>query len=103
MSNRAENSVHLISSHPTGNAFAAGFGHAKVHKVSSYVHHARALIHDDHAAGTHNGTCLRQRLILDWHIEVFIGQAPARRAAGLDGFEFPTLGNTTTDVEDHLA
>ena len=64
-----KNAVHLVSADAAWHALAAGLGHAEVHEVSRHVDHARTFIHDDHAARAHDGTGLRQRLVVHRHVE----------------------------------
>ena len=47
------------------NALAAGFAPAEFHEVLGHVHHARRVVHHDHAARAHDGADLGQRLVVD--------------------------------------
>ena len=52
----AQQMVHLHGAGPAGDAFAARFVHAEFHEKPGHIHHPGGLVHDDHAARTHDGT-----------------------------------------------
>ena len=83
----AQDVVHLDGARAAGNAFAAGFLHAELHEEAGDVHHARGFVHDDQAAGAHDGADARERFVIDRQIQELLGDAAAGGAAGLRGFE----------------
>src|SRR5208282_109959 len=94
---------HLLGADAAGRAFAAGFIAAKLEEKPGDVHHAGILVHDDHAAGTHDGAELLERLILDRGVEMLRGDDAARGAAGLDGLELFAVGDAAADFVDDVA
>src|SRR5579864_274543 len=95
--------MHLVSTDAARDAFSTGLGHAEIHEVFGYIDHAGAFVHDDHAAGTHDRTGAGQRFIVDWHIEACGGQAAAGGSTGLHCLEVAALGDSASDLKDHLA
>src|SRR5208337_1954903 len=95
--------VHLGRPGAAGNALAAGFGHAELHEVARHVHHAGAVVHDDHAAGAHDRAEFPERFIVHGEFEELLRDAAAGRPAGLHGFEFVAFGDATTDLINDLA
>src|ERR1035441_8658645 len=75
-----QQTVHLHRASPAGNAFAARFVHAELHEEARDIHHLRGVIHDDHAARSHNGAELGQGVVIHWRIERLSRDAAARRA-----------------------
>ena len=61
------------------------------------------LVHDDHAARTHDRADLGERLVVDGHVEVIGRDAPSRRSAGLHRLERATVDDAAADVEHDLA
>ena len=51
---RVEQPVHLHRARPARDALAARFVRAEFHEEFRDFHHARVLVHDDHAAGAHD-------------------------------------------------
>src|SRR5208337_3609576 len=93
---------HPEGAFPAGGALAAGFILGEVDKVFGHVHHAIPLVHDDHAAGAHDGTQGPQRIIVHRGVQVRLRDAAAGGAAGLHCLEGLAPGNAAADVEDHL-
>src|SRR5208337_2949167 len=95
--------VHLGRPGAAGNALAAGFGHAELHEVVRHVHHAGAVVHDDHAAGAHDGTEFPERFIVYGEVEELFRDAAAGRSTGLHGLEFMAFGNAAANLKNDLA
>src|ERR1700690_4353544 len=95
--------VHVVGSDTARYALATGFAHAEIHEEAGHIDHAGSVVHDNHAARTHNRAGAREIFVVDRHIEKLLGQTSARGTAGLDGFELAALRHASTDVEDHLA
>src|SRR5579884_1502794 len=91
-----EDAVHLVGADTARNALAARFRHTEIHEIFRDVYHARGLVHHDHAAGTHDGACLDQRLIVDGHVEKLSRDASARGSSGLHRFESLVVGNSAS-------
>ena len=72
-----EGIMDLPRSHPAGHAFTAGLGHTELHKEFRHIHHAGGLIHDDHAAGTHDRADLGQGVIVHRHIQELLRDTAA--------------------------
>ena len=83
---------------PAGGAFAAGLVPGEVQEVLGDVHHAILFIHDDHAAGTHDGAQGRQGVIVHRGVQELLGDAAARGAAGLHRLDGPVAGDAAADV-----
>ena len=67
------------------------------------VDHAGRVVHDDHAARSHDGARLRDRLVVDGSVHELDRHAAARRAAELNGLERTSLGDAAADLVDDLA
>ena len=78
---------HPLRPFPAGNALAAGLVAEEIQEILGDIDHAGLLVHDDHAARAHDRAGLGQALVIDGQVEHLLGQAAARRAAGLDGLE----------------
>src|ERR1035437_8475592 len=84
--NFVEEVVHLHRARAAGNALAAGFIHAEFHEEARDLHHVRAVVHDDHAARTHDRAKLAERFVIHRRVEMLRGNATARWPARLHGF-----------------
>src|ERR1035437_8536139 len=101
-SDAAQDVVHLDRARAAGNAFAAGFLHAELHEEAGHVHHARGFVHDDQAAGTHDGADARQRVVIHRHIQELLRDAAAGGAAGLRRLE-SAVRNAASYIEEDLS
>ena len=54
-------------------------------------------------ARAHDRADLRERLVVDRHVQVLCRDAAAGGAAGLHGLELPAVGDAAADVVDDLA
>ena len=61
------------------------------------------LVHDDHAAGTHDGAELAERFVIDGRVQRLGGDAAAGRSAGLDGLDFAAVGSAAAHGLDDVA
>ncbi len=95
--------MHPLRSLAAGEALAARLVLEEAHEVLGDVHHAGVLVHDDHAARTHDRPGLPQAVEVDGKIEALGRYATTRRAAGLHGLDFRPGGGAAADVVDHLA
>ncbi len=91
---------HPLGPLAAGGALAAGFVLAEVHEEAGHVDGAGVLVHDDHAAGTHDGAQFRHLLVIDGGIEVLHGNHAAGGSAELGGLEFLAFGDAAADVID---
>src|SRR5262249_3711696 len=99
----SQDAVHLVGTDATGDTLSARLGHAEVHEVLGDIDHAGTLVHHDHAARSHDRSGLRQRFVIDRHIEAIGGQTAAGRPPGLHSFELATFRDASTNFVDHLA
>ena len=83
-------------------ALAAALLGGEVEEEAGHAHHAGALVHDDHAAGAHDGTRGGQFVVVDHGVELARRNAAARGSAQLDGLELPAVADTAADAKDHL-
>ena len=61
------------------------------------------FVHDDHAAGTHDGAQFGDLLVVDGCIQMLDGNTASGRTAQLGRFEFLPFGDTAADVIDDRA
>ena len=94
---------HALGADAAGRALAAALLLDEVEEEARHVDHAGVLVHDDEAAGAHDGAELGQRLEVDRRVEVLLGDAAARRAAELRGLELLAVGDAAADVVDDVA
>ncbi len=86
-----------------GHALAARLGLGEVDEEARQVDHAGGLVHDDHAAGAHDGAGLHERVVVDRQVEVLAAQTAAGRAAHLHRLEVPVARDAAAHAEDELA
>lgn len=79
-------------------AFAAAFPVREVEEVTRGLDHAAVLADHDHAAGTHDGAELLERVVVDRRIEKLDRDAAAGRTAGLDRLDL--LRVRAADIEN---
>src|ERR1035438_4756622 len=72
-----EYAERLVEPDPAWDAFAAGLGVGELDEVAGHIDHAVVFIHDHHAAGAHDGTNLRETLVVDRGVEHVDGNATA--------------------------
>ena len=72
-----QNDFHFFESLAAGDALPARFIRQKADEVAGNIHHAGAVIHDDHAAGPHHGSRTRQCIKVNGQIKGGFGKAPA--------------------------
>ena len=70
---------HPLGPLAAGGALAAGFILAEVHEEAGHVDGAGVLVHDDQAAGTHDGAQFDHLLVIDGGVEVLHRDACRRR------------------------
>ena len=70
---------------------------------AGHVDHAAVLVHDDQAAGAHDRAQFGERLVVQRHVEVLLGDAAAGGAADLRRLELLAAGNAAADVVDQVA
>ena len=97
-----EDLQHALGAHTTCGTFAAGFLLDEVQVEAGGVHHAGVLVHDDQAAGAHDGAQSCQGFVVQGGVDVFSGDAAAGGAAGLGGLELIAVGDAAADGVDDL-
>ena len=93
----------LLQAFPAGGAFAAGFFVEERDEIAGHVHHATGGVHDDHAAGAHDGAHGLEAVVVHRQVQELSGDAAAGGAAGLDRLEFPVLADAAAQLIDDLA
>ena len=91
---------HVPGADPAGDALAARFLLGEGQEIFRHVDDAGVGIDHDEPARTHDRAGRGQMLVIDRRVQELLGQAAARRPAGLDGLE--RLQGPAADVEDHL-
>ena len=74
----------------------------EIREVLGDVHHARVLVHDDHAAGAHHRTGFRQAVEIDGQVGQRRGDAATGRASGLNGLQGLVVLHSPADVFNNL-
>ena len=100
--NLVENVAHLPQAFAARRAFSAAFLVQEVNVVARNLHHAAAIVHDNHAAGAHHGAVLGQRIKINRQVQQAFGNAAARRTARLNGFEGAVIDNAAAFTEPRM-
>src|ERR1035438_1152174 len=95
-----EYAERLVEPDPAWDAFAAGLGVGELDEVAGHVDHAVVFVHDDHAAGAHDGANLREAFIVHGSVEHVDGNATARRPARLHRFDVAAGSGAFSNVVD---
>jgi hypothetical protein len=94
---------HALGAHPAGSALAAALLLCELQEEAGHVDHAAVLVHDNEAAGAHDGAQLLYGLVVNGHVEVLARDGAAGRAAQLGRFELAVVGDAAGDVVDDVA
>ncbi len=73
---------------PARSTFAARLHDREIQIELGHSHHAIVFIHHNHTARSHHRTGRQQIVIIDRQIQMFLGQASARRPSRLYSLEF---------------
>ncbi len=95
--------MHLFEPFPAGHALPARFIHQEVYEVLCHIHHARILIHDDHAAGAHYAPYFLQAVVVHGHVYPAHWDAPAGGPPGLNRLQTLVFLDPPSNVIDDLA
>ena len=95
-----EDAQGLVEADAAGDAFAARLGVRELDEVAGHVDHAVVFVHDDHAAGAHDGADLGEAFVVDGGVEHLHGNAAAGGSAGLHGFHAAAGRGAFADVVD---
>src|SRR5271157_3460207 len=95
---RIEYAQCLVEAYSAWNALAAGLRVGEFDEVAGHIDHAVVFIHDHHAAGAHDGSDLRQALVINRSIEHLDRDAAAGGAAGLHGLHAASGHGALADV-----
>ena len=95
-----EDFQHPLGADTAGSTLAAGLLLDEVQVEPGGVHHAGVLIHDDEAAGTHDGAQRCQGLIVQRGVDVFGGDTATGGATGLGRLELLPVGDAAADGID---
>ena len=93
---------HLIGAYPAGRTFSAGFGLGKGKEKLCNVHHAVVFIHDDHSAGTHDGTDLGRESKSTGRSRYCSGIQPPEGPPVCTALNFLIADDTAADIKDYL-
>src|SRR5579872_1830390 len=93
-----QNAQALVQPDPAGYAFATRLGVSELDEIAGDVDHAIVFIHHDHAAGAHDGSELRQVLVVDCGVEHILRNTSTRGAAGLNGLDLASPDGAFADV-----
>src|SRR5579872_5404330 len=93
-----QNAQALVQPDPAGDAFATRLGVSELDEIAGDVDHAIVFIHHDHAAGAHDGSELRQVLVVDCGVEHILRNTSTRGAAGLNGLDLASPDGAFADV-----
>ncbi len=94
--------LELGQAFPAGGALAAGLGVEEADEVAGHIHHAAGAVHDDHAAGAHDGTHLLEAVVIHRQVKELLRDATPRGAAGLHCLEGVAVADAAAQVEDDL-
>jgi hypothetical protein len=97
-----QNLQHAPRADAARRALAAALVHGEIQEEAGDIHHAVVFVHHDHAAGTHHGADLGQRIVFDGYVQKLRRDAAARGAAGLHGLEFLAVGDAAPDVKNNF-
>ena len=89
----------MIGSDSAECTLAAGFLLGEIEKIPRNFHHAGILVHDHHAAGSHHGTGLCERIEINGRIQKILAQTAAGRPPDLNRFEFFIIRDAAADVK----
>ena len=103
LADAVEDFQHPLGADAAGHALAARFLLDELEEEAGDVDHAAILVHDDQAAGAHDRAELGERLVVERHVEVLLGDAAAGGAADLGGLELLAVGDAAADVVDQVA
>ena len=95
-----ENAQGLVEADAARDAFAAGLGVREFDEVAGDVDHAVVFVHDDHAAGAHDGADLSEAFVIDRGVKHLHRNAAAGGSAGLHGFYAAAGRSAFADVVD---
>jgi hypothetical protein len=95
-----EDFPHAANAFPAGDTLAAGLFLQKGQKILSDIDHTRAVVHDDHTAGTHHGADFVKSVEIHLQIQKALGNTAAGRTAGLHGFELASFGDAAAHAVD---
>ena len=98
-----QDGAHLAQAFAARRAFSAAFLAQEIDVIPRHFHHARTVVHDDHAAGSHHGAVFGQRVEVHRQVEQGFRNAAAGRSAGLHRLERTVACDAAADVEDELA
>ncbi|OFV72179.1 hypothetical protein ACWI_04290 [Acetobacterium wieringae] len=102
LGNPVEDFQHPGGTDPAVGTFAAGFFTGEVQEETGHVHHTGGFVHDDHPAGTHDGTGFGDFGVVNLGIQKTGGNTATGRAAHLDGFKGFVLLNPAADVKNDV-
>ena len=94
---------HPLGADAARRALAAALFLRELEEEAGDVDHAGVLVHDDDAAGAHDGAELLQGGVVDGHVEVLLGDAAAGRTAELRGLVRLAARDAAADLVDELA
>jgi hypothetical protein len=97
-----KNFKHSLGADSAVGAFSAGFLGCEVKEVSSHIHHTGIFIHDNHTAGSDDGSGFVDFFIVYQGVNQFHGDTSAGRSTHLDGLEFFVVLDAATDVKYDL-
>ena len=94
---------HPLRAYAARHALAARFFLHKFQEETGDVDHAAILVHHDQAAGAHDRAEFRERLVVQGHVQVVLGNAAAGGPAHLRGLELLARRGAAAHVVDQIA
>ena len=98
-----EDLEHPLRAEAAVDTFTAALLGGEVQEKLRHVDHTGGLVHDDHTAGTHDGTGGAELGVVDDGVELLRRDTSAGGTAQLDGFEGHVVLDAAADVEDDVA
>ena len=102
MRNILENLKHALGAFAACEAFPARLILEETHEVLGHIDHARVVIHDDHAAGSHDRTRGDKTVIVDRKIEHARRNTPAGGSARLHSLDLRPPDRPSSDIVDNM-
>ncbi len=94
---------HALGAYPAGRALAAALLLGELQEEAGHVDHAAVLVHDDEAAGAHDGAQFLHGFVVHGHVQVLPRDGAAGRTAQLGGLVLLVAGDAAGDVVDDVA
>src|SRR5699024_2073701 len=93
---------HTFGTFTAGNTFSAGLPLGKAHEETGNFYHTGIFIHNNQAAGAHDGIVFLHIVKIQPYIQMFFCKTSAGRTADLDSLKVAAPFDAAADIVDDL-